>query len=60
MIAADVLSSPVHGVSINKRGGTFQYEPTEVEDRAFEEKMYFYPIPQSEINITGWPQNPMW
>ena len=60
MIAEEVLGSPVHGVEINKRGGTFQYKKVEVEDRAFDTKMYFYPIPQSEINITGWPQNPLW
>lgn len=60
MIAGDALGTPVHGVSINKRGGTFEYTGIEVEDRRFEERMYFYPIPQSEINITGWPQNPMW
>lgn len=60
MIAEEALGSPVHGVEINKRGGTFQYKKVEVEDRTFDTKMYFYPIPQSEINITGWPQNPLW
>lgn len=60
MIAEEALGSPVHGVEINKRGGTFQYKKVEVEDRIFDTKMYFYPIPQSEINITGWPQNPLW
>lgn len=60
MIADRALGTPVHGVSINKRGGTFEYGQIEVEDRKFEDKMYFYPIPQSEINITGWPQNPLW
>ncbi len=60
MIAEETLGTPVHGVEISKRGGTFQYKSVEVEDRTFDTRMYFYPIPQSEINITGWPQNPMW
>ena len=60
MIAEETLDTPVHGVEISKRGGTFQYKSVEVEDRTFDTRMYFYPIPQSEINITGWPQNPMW
>lgn len=60
MIAEETLGTPIHGVSINKRGGLFEYTEIEVEDRKFEDKMYFYPIPQSEINITGWPQNPLW
>ncbi len=60
MTASETLGEPIHGVSINKRGGTFEYAQIEVEDRKFEDKMYFYPIPQSEINMTGWPQNPLW
>ena len=60
MIAEETLGTPVHGVEISKRGGTFLYKSVEVEDGTFDTRMYFYPIPQSEINITGWPQNPMW
>ena len=30
------------------------------EKRAFEPKMYWYPIPESEIMQTGWDQNVNW
>ena len=40
--------------------GSFIYQPVEIEKRVFEPQMYFYPIPENEINITGWPQNPLW
>jgi len=53
---------PLGGVNITKNAnGTFSYQVINVEDRRFEPKMYFYPIPQSELFIaTGWAQNPLW
>ena len=33
-----------------KNGNHFSYQVKEVEKRTFTEKMYFYPIPHSEIN----------
>ncbi|MDR0865864.1 MAG: RagB/SusD family nutrient uptake outer membrane protein [Candidatus Symbiothrix sp.] len=61
MIAEETLGAPVRGVDIQKTGeNTFVYKPIKVEDRRFETKMYFYPIPQSEISIARWPQNPLW
>lgn len=60
MISPEILSAPIRGVNINKRGGTYEYTPFEVEKRVFERKMYFYPIPQKDINISHWPQNPLW
>ena len=38
----------------------FEYKPIEVEKRTFEPKMYLYPIPQADLNTTGWVQNPLW
>lgn len=38
----------------------FEYSKTVVEKRVFTPNMYWYPIPQSEILQTGWPQNPLW
>ena len=60
--AGDVLSKPVHGLTITKNPDeTFSYTKKEVENRGFTQKMYLYPFPQSEIarnpNLiqnTGW------
>ena len=62
MIAPTVLGKELRGVDITKNtDGTFTYKPVKVEDRAFSPKMYFYPIPQSELNIIkGLVQNPLW
>ena len=57
----DVLGSPVNAVEITKSGDSFTYKPYKLEDRAFSPQMYFYPIPQSEINkMPHWVQNPLW
>lgn len=38
----------------------FVYSPHAVEQRVFEPKMYWYPVPETEILQTGWTQNPQW
>ena len=38
----------------------YSYAPIVVERRSFEPKMYWYPIPESEIMQTGWSQNTSW
>lgn len=61
MEATSVLNQPIKGVDITKRGGTYEYQVIEVENRVFEPKMYFYPIPQKDLNLSkDWPQNPLW
>ncbi|MCD7974029.1 MAG: RagB/SusD family nutrient uptake outer membrane protein [Candidatus Azobacteroides sp.] len=61
MIAPETLGVPARGVEIKKLGeDEFAYHPVEVESRVWHDKMYFYPIPQKEIQITQWPQNPLW
>ena len=52
----------IYGVDIERTGdNTFKYTPVLVERRVFAEKMYLYPIPQSEININPkLTQNPGW
>lgn len=61
MIAQDVLNSPLKGVKVTRIAyGSFEYENIEVESRDFKRCMYFYPIPQNELNIAGWSQNPLW
>jgi len=63
MLGSTYFNVPLKGVSISKDAisGTFTYTPINVEDRVFLSKMYFYPIPQSELFIaTSWKQNPLW
>ncbi|HLN56273.1 MAG TPA: RagB/SusD family nutrient uptake outer membrane protein [Bacteroidales bacterium] len=61
MQAESRMNAPLKGVSIRKLNAGFAYQPVTVESRVFTPKMYFYPIPQSELNIqTNWEQNPLW
>lgn len=63
MIAPEVLGTPIKGLEINRLDvkPTYTYAQITVENRVFEPKMYFYPIPQSELLKTkGWVQNPLW
>ena len=61
MIAPETLGAPLRGVEITKISDEeFEYKPIEVEKRTFEPKMYLYPIPQADLNTTGWVQNPLW
>lgn len=60
MIADKVENLKLRGVRVTKSPTGFVYHPNEVETRVFEPRMYFYPIPLNEINVTGWPQNPLW
>jgi hypothetical protein len=40
---------------------TFTYTKFKVENRVFDAtKMYLYPIPEAQISINGWEQNPGW
>jgi len=62
MTAPAVLGAPLKGVEITKVDeSTFNYNVITVEDRVFQPKMYFYPIPQNEMIIDkGLVQNPLW
>lgn len=62
MVATDYLNKPVKGMSIKQTApGTYQYQVVDVENRVFVPKMYLYPIPQSELNVSkSWAQNPLW
>ncbi|MGI6520585.1 MAG: RagB/SusD family nutrient uptake outer membrane protein [Fermentimonas sp.] len=58
-----VLNQPLMGVRVQKDNLTFIYTEFVVENRRFDSpKMYFYPIPQSEVNKTEniVKQNPGW
>lgn len=62
MQAPSILGAPLKGVEITKvDDNTFQYKQITVEQRTFENKMYFYPIPQQELlKAKGLVQNPHW
>lgn len=60
MIAEETLGAPLRGVDIVRNSQSYIYTPMIVESRVFEPKMYFYPIPQTDLKISGWPQNPLW
>lgn len=53
---------PIEGVEISKTSAdSFTYNKIVVENRTFENKMYLYPIPQSELFIDhSLIQNPLW
>lgn len=60
MIADDVMEGPVAGIDIMKKlDGTVEYEHIVVEEREFEDRMYWLPIPQGEMDrSTAFVQNP--
>jgi hypothetical protein len=62
-VAENSLGAMVRGVNILKdANGVFTYTPFDLEKRVFDQKMYLYPIPQSEI-VKGngnMVQNPGW
>ncbi len=61
MLATDYLNKPVKAMTIKHNPGIFEYQTVTLENRVFEPKMLFYPIPKSEMNIMdNWSQNPSW
>lgn len=55
------LVKTINGISIEKSNGNYQYVKQKIQDRVWDDKMYLYPIPQSEIFINGnLTQNPGW
>jgi starch-binding outer membrane protein, SusD/RagB family len=54
------FNKPVNRIVITKNGATYSYTVTKLENRVFENKMAWYPIPQDEITKTGWAQNSGW
>lgn len=61
-VASSTLGAPVKGVKITQDdAGNFTYSSVQVEQRVFQPKMYWYPIPQSEVlKLHHWEQNKGW
>ena len=64
-VASSTLGAPLKGMRIERDNTqatpTYTYTPYVVEQRVFQPKMYWYPIPQSELlKLKGWKQNPQW
>lgn len=63
-IAEDTENMPLMGMRVipdSSDTTAFSYEKFEVEQRVFDKnKMYLYPIPEAQIIINGWDQNPGW
>lgn len=61
-IASSTLGAPLMGVQIERKPlGGYTYMPVRVEQRVFQPKMYWYPIPQSEVlKLKQWKQNNGW
>ena len=61
-IAFSTLGAPLMGVQIERKPlGGYTYMPVKVEQRVFQPKMYWYPIPQSEVlKLKQWKQNNGW
>ena len=60
--AENILNNPVLGMRItfNAADTTFSYQEFEVENRVFDPKFYWYPIPRKEV-LKGYViQNPGW
>jgi hypothetical protein len=47
--AETVLSKPLQGMRIEKTSDGYTYTPFQVEERVFDPKFYWYPIPRTEI-----------
>ncbi|MGV8093917.1 MAG: RagB/SusD family nutrient uptake outer membrane protein [Mangrovibacterium sp.] len=51
----------IYGVKITYDGSTYQYTRQKIQDRVWDDKMYLYPIPNTERYINGnLTQNPGW
>jgi len=60
--AEDILNKPAMGmrITLNQADTTFSYQNFEVENRIFNSRFYWYPIPRKEVLKGYVKQNPGW
>ncbi|MCC8120243.1 MAG: RagB/SusD family nutrient uptake outer membrane protein [Bacteroidales bacterium] len=56
-VAVEALSRPIYGVEVYSDGTVARKV---AQQRVFEEKMYLYPVPETEVWKTGIANNPGW
>ena len=57
----ELFNRPVSGLLITRTNNVLSYQVFQVENRIFKDKMYRFPIPQTELNKTSkLGQNPGW
>ena len=54
------FNTPVNRIDIEQNGTGYTYTVNKLEDRKFDPKMAWFPLPQDEISKTGWQQNQGW
>lgn len=59
-VAEKALSRPIYGVDVVESNGTIHYTRKVAQKRVFSEKMYLYPIPETEVWKTNIKNNPGW
>lgn len=60
-VAVEALARPVYGMDITRDGsGQFVFTRKVAAERTFSEKMYLYPIPETEVWKTNIENNPGW
>lgn len=55
--AVEALSRPIYGVNVDAAGNVTRKV---AQSRVFEQKMYLYPIPETEVWKTEIENNPGW
>lgn len=59
-VATEALGRDIYGVDVANANGTYTYTRKVAQKRVFQDKMYLYPIPESEEWKTGIENNPGW
>jgi hypothetical protein len=60
-VSGVAIGRPIYGINIVRASdGSLTYARKKVQDRVFQERFSLYPIPESEIWVTGWENNPGW
>ena len=59
-VAEEALARDIYGVNVTLQNGQVRYTRKIAQNRVFEERMYLYPIPETEVWKTNIENNPGW